>query len=85
RGYPYWRIARDFIGAPGYERRWDPVARAPYLWSQSTGRFITYDDPQSLAEKARLVRKYNLGGIMYWEHSEDPTEVLLDAITSGLR
>ena len=83
--YPYSRITREFLGAPGYQRRWDPAAGAPYLWNAEAGRFITYDDPQSLREKARFVRTHHLGGIMYWEHSEDPTEVLLDAIVSGLR
>lgn len=83
--YPYSKIAREYVGAPGYERRWDAIAHAPYLWNADAGRFITYDDPQSLAEKARFVRQYHLGGIMYWEHSEDPDEALLDAIVNGLK
>lgn len=72
------------INEPGLERRWDKSAQAPYLWSAETGRFITYDDPQSLRAKAAFVRKHHLGGIMYWEHSHDPHEVLLDAIYASL-
>ena len=53
--YPFWKISRDYLAAPGYERRWDSAAHAPYLWSAEYGRFISYDDPQSLAEKAKLV------------------------------
>ncbi len=83
--YPFSRIAREYLGAPGYERRWDDAAQAPYLWSVEKGRFISYDDPQSLAEKAKFVRKHGLGGIMYWEHSHDPSEVLLNAIFYALR
>jgi chitinase len=83
--YPYSKIVRQFAGAEGYERRWDDAARAPYLWNRDVGRFISYDDPQSLAEKARFVRKYGLGGVMYWEQSHDPSEELLDALVKGLR
>lgn len=84
-GFPWWKIARNYVGAPGYERRWDASARAPYLWNGQAGRFISYDDPQSLAEKAAFVKRYHLGGIMYWEHSHDPEEVLLDAIDAALK
>ncbi len=83
--YPYSKISRQYLGAAGYERRWDEAAHAPYLWNPEVGRFISYDDPQSLAEKARFVRKYGLGGIMYWEHSHDPGEELLDALVHELR
>jgi chitinase len=83
--YPYWRIAGQYAGAPGYERRWDKAARAPYLWNAEAGRFISYDDPRSLEEKARFVRQYGLGGVMYWEHSHDPAEVLLNALYFALR
>ena len=83
--FPYSRIARDYLAAPGYQRLWDNAAHAPYLWSAAEARFISYDDPRSLSEKASFVRKLGLGGIMYWEHSHDPSEVLLDAIVKALR
>ena len=78
---PYWQVVLE----PGVQRRWDESAQAPYMWSEETGRFITFDDPQSLRAKAAFVRKLNLGGIMYWEQSHDPNEVLLDAIAGALR
>jgi len=83
--YPFSTIAHDYLGAPGYERRWDSAAHAPFLWSAERARFISYDDPQSLTEKAKFVRKHDLGGIMYWEHSHDPSEILLNAIFYALR
>ncbi len=84
-GETWSMLAASYLHAPGYERHWDEAARAPYLWNREIGRFITYDDPQSIAEKARFVRLHHLGGLMYWEQSQDPSEVLLDAIASGLR
>jgi chitinase len=82
--YPYAVLAREFIGRPGVERRWDAEARAPYLWRAATRTFVSYDDPESLRAKAAYVRTRGLGGIMYWEHAHDPDEVLLDAIVDGL-
>ena len=84
-GETYSMLVSNYINAPGYERHWDEEARAPYLWNRDVGRFITYDDPQSIAEKARLVKRLHLGGLMYWEQSEEPTGQLLDAIVRGLR
>jgi chitinase len=83
--FPYSTIVRDYLAAPGFQRRWDETARAPYLWNPETGRFITYDDPQSLRAKAAYVREHNLGGIMYWEQSHDVGEALLSAIYFALQ
>jgi chitinase len=83
--YPYSKILRQYVNETGYEQRWDAAAHAPYLWNAEVGRFISYDDPRSLADKARFVRTYGLGGIMYWEHSHDPNEVLLNALFYALQ
>lgn len=80
----YSTLARDFIGRNGFERRWDDEAKAPYLWNASSRTFVSYDDPDSLRAKADFVGTRGLGGIMYWEHSHDPDETLLDAILEGL-
>lgn len=67
-----------------YERHWDAVAEAPYLWNPQTRTFVSLDDPESLRLKAQYVRQHNLGGIMYWEHSHDPGEELLDVLVESL-
>lgn len=81
---PYSVIARQYLGQPGFTRYWDRRAHAPYLWNDQTKTLISYDDPQSLREKARFVRRHHLGGIMYWEHSHDPGEVLLTVLYDNL-
>jgi chitinase len=83
--YGYSEIAATFLQSAAVVRHWDAAARAPYLWDATNARFLTYDDPQSLREKARYVKQQRLGGMMYWEHSHDPEEVLLDAIVEELR
>jgi chitinase len=82
--YSWPQLKADFINRTGYIRYWDEVAQAPYLWNATTRRFISYDDPQSIAAKATYVKSHHLGGIMYWDQSEDPQGELLDAIWHGL-
>lgn len=77
-------LKQHFIGKQGYVRHWDAVAQAAWLWNAKTHSFITYDDPQSIAAKAAYVKAEHLGGIMYWEQTNDPTDELLDAMWKGL-
>lgn len=81
----YSRLATDVIGRNGFVRYWDAQAQAPYLWNAERRIFITYDDPESLALKARYARDHALGGVMFWEYSNDPTGSLLDALAAGLK
>jgi chitinase len=82
---PWPQLRKDYIGKNGYVRHWDPAAQAPWLWNAHTRRFISYDDPQSIAAKAAYVRALHLGGIMYWEQSLDPGGELLNAVWHALQ
>ncbi len=81
---PWSKLAASFINKHGFVRHWDAQADAAWLWNAQTHTFISYDDPESIAAKAALVRKLHLGGVMYWEQSLDPADTLLDAIWRGL-
>jgi chitinase len=80
----YDTIKEQFNESTGFVRYWDESARAPYLWNADSTMLISYDDPESLWHKAQYVRGAGLGGIMYWEQSHDPDQVLLDVIHSSL-
>lgn len=82
--HPYSELVEKFIDRSGFVREWDAKAQAPFLWNAQTRAFITYDDPQSIAIKAEYVRKHHLGGMMFWELSQDSNGALLDAIVKGL-
>jgi GH18 family chitinase len=43
-----------------------------------------YDDPQSIRAKVQYVKAHHLGGMMFWELSEDRNEELLDVIVRSL-
>ena len=83
--HPYAELVEKFIGRDSFVREWDARAQAPFLWNAQTRAFITYDDPQSIAIKAEYVRKHRLGGMMFWELSQDSDNALLNAIVTGLK
>ena len=76
----YAQLVDCCIDRNGFERRWDVRARAPYLWNVSTRTFISYDDPESIAGKAAYARQNRLGGVMFWELSQDRNGELLNAV-----
>ena len=84
-GHDWPQLKADFIDRNGYVRYWDAQADAPYLWNAATRRFISYDDPQSIAAKAAFVKAEHLGGLMYWEQGSDPDGELLGAIWRDLQ
>jgi len=63
----------------GFTRSWSDTAKVPYLHGYLNGRpaFITYDDPESIAIKARYGQAAGLAGLMFWEASEDSSSGLL--------
>jgi len=83
--HPWSTIAREFLDAGGFRRQWDAAAQAASLWNPETRTLISCDDPESLRAKADYVRSRGLGGIMWWEHSHDPDETLVDALHAVLR
>ena len=76
------------------ERKWDAASNAPYLCitehndaGEVTGKkFITYDDPESLALKVDYVKEKGLGGIMFWElgYEQRSTGDLVTAIKNAI-
>jgi chitinase len=61
----------------------DAVSQTPWLFDGDA--FWTFDDPVSVAAKARYVRDHGLGGIMIWELSGDtPQAALMSAAHHAL-
>ena len=81
-GPSYGELLKDYIGKNGFVRYWDDTAKAPYLFDGST--FITFDDAESIAHKCAYIKEKGLLGLMYWEHSCDPSGTLLKAIADKL-
>lgn len=84
KSIPWSDLKADYIDRNGYRRYWDSVAEEPFLWNAAKREFISYDDPQSLHIKADFVKAHGLGGMMYWEQSQDPQGQLTGVLASGL-
>lgn len=79
----YSTIVNQYLNKPGYVRYWDNSAKAPYLFNGST--FVSYDDPESLRLKVQYLKGLKLGGLMFWEYSQDQNAELLGAIYSEMK
>ena len=84
REYTWPQLVSGMIDRDGYVRYWDDIAHVPYLWNAQTREFVSYDDPKSLAAKADFVEAHALGGMMYWEQSQDPDGELLGVLAARL-
>ena len=82
-GWAAYHLIRDsFENKNGYQRHWDPIAKAPFLYNPTDSIFISYDDTLSVKLKTQFAIDQNLGGIMFWELGNDTKREnsLMDAI-----
>lgn len=65
--------ARALIGH-GWTRQWDAQAHAPWLLKDDGSERISYDDPQSVADKARWMKANGLPGFFIWELTQEQSD-----------
>jgi len=82
--FSFLSLVQLYIDKNGFTRYWDADAKVPYLWNDKTRQFITYEDPQSLTEKCRFIKKEGLGGAMFWEFHSDYQDQLLTTLFEEL-
>ena len=80
RGGGFTYLKDSLIDKKGFMRFWDAAANAPYLYNAEKKVFISYDDEASVKAKCAYVKKYQLGGAMFWEYASDKKEYLLNVI-----
>jgi GH18 family chitinase/chitodextrinase len=54
-----------------YQRHYEPVAVAPWLWNNEKKVFLSIEDEESMATKVDYVINNGLGGVMFWELAGD--------------
>lgn len=62
-----------------YNRHYDNVAIAPWLWNAEKKVFLSTEDKESINTKASYVIDKEIGGIMFWELAGDYSCYVLDA------
>lgn len=55
-------------------RKWDSVAKVPYLVDESGNFLLGYDDQESVTYKGQYVVQKNLLGTMFWEYRHDDSQ-----------
>jgi chitinase len=83
-GGGYSRLKDSVVNKNGFIRYWDNVAQAPYLFNSETKDFITYDDEESTALKARYAKDNKLGGAFFWAYFSDDKGYLLKVLDHEL-
>jgi chitinase len=71
RGVPFKDQATILSADRGYVYHWDPVAQAPYAYNASKRRFASFDDSTSIRLKTQYAIDKKLGGVMFWQLTED--------------
>lgn len=85
KGYPYSAIS-ELMKDSLFVRHWDENSKAPFLWNEKERIFVTFEDAESISEKAKFIKKHKMGGAMFWEYSEDTEDhTLLNAIYENLK
>ncbi|MEY3051072.1 MAG: hypothetical protein RLY31_857 [Bacteroidota bacterium] len=57
-----------------FHYRWDSIAQAPFLQGKTVNTFVSFEDEQSVAQKARYVLRHQLAGAIVWDITGDCLE-----------
>ena len=83
RSVSYKTIKNTYLTQSTYRQLRHQEAQVPYLYGKNT--FISYDDVTSITAKAELARSLGLGGIGFWEISQDDGGELISAAGEVMR
>ena len=61
----------DALIGKGWTRQWHADAHAPWLLSADKTDRISYDDPQSVADKAVWMKQSGMPGFFIWKMSQE--------------
>jgi len=59
--------------AAGWKLYWDDRSQAAYVYNARDRIFSSFETPTSIAQKAQWARQLGLGGMMFWDISNDAT------------
>ena len=69
RSVSWDKVKGEYLNRSAYRPLRHQEAEVPYLYGNRS--FLSYDDPASIAAKAELARRRGLGGVGFWELSQD--------------
>jgi chitinase len=78
-------LARVQNPSSGWDLYWDDTAQASYLYNASQDIFTSFETPTSIALKAQWAEDLGLGGMMFWDLSNDATNSPESLINAAYR
>jgi GH18 family chitinase len=57
--------------ASGWKLYWDDTAQAAYVYNAPQGLFSSFETPTSIAQKSQWAEDLGLGGMMFWDITND--------------
>lgn len=84
--YKYKDSNNTPIYSAGYNiRKWDPIAKVPYLVDDAGHIMLSYDDAESVDYKGKYAVGNGLLGAMFWEYRhDDNNQTLLKALVKAM-
>ena len=79
----YKTLKKSYLDNTAYRQLRHEEAQVPWLYGNRT--FVSYDDAASLTAKAQLARSLGLGGVGFWEISQDDGGELIAAASGAFR
>lgn len=76
-------VMQNYLSDGSYQKYTDQTSKVPYLFNASTGDWVSYDDYESLGQKADFVKAKNLRGAMVWSLEAGPEYVEAVKTISG--
>lgn len=86
--WSYCSIDKLKAQMPDLKEYWDEEAQAPFMYSESTKDFYTFDNVRSVTAKAEYVKKHQLGGMISWMASQDKAtnnSTVRDELTKAIK
>lgn len=77
KSVPWDGVKSEYLNRSAYRQFRHGEAEVPYLFGSRS--FLSYDDPASIAAKAELARRRGLGGVGFWELSQDRSGDLIQS------
>jgi chitinase len=71
KGVSYKNFATALSPDSGWVYHWDKIAQAPYMYNAGQQAFASFDDSVSIRIKTEYAVQKGIGGVMFWQMTED--------------
>ncbi|KAJ3835185.1 chitinase [Lentinula raphanica] len=89
--YNFWGLINNgFLDQNGdfldsIPHRFDSCSQTPYVYNPDSNIMVSFDNAQSFTSKGKFIQGAGLKGFAMWEAGGDSNDILLDAVSAGMR